>query len=129
MKYKLAKTVLIVCILVFILIGPISNFVGIDLKALKEQYPGFPFLFNGMCLIVVGILNIMFRNEFGIWAASYRKRLADKYPAWKKMSGLPEDKVEYYLSVEFNRKMVILGAVILIVAGASLVVIGVLIKG
>ena len=127
-KYKLSKIVLIACILAFIFIVPISNFIGIDLKALKKQYPGFPLLLNGICLFIVGILGIVFRKEFGLESANFRKKIAEKFPAWKKMSGLPEDQVEYYLSVEFNRKMATIGAVTLIIVGASLIIIGYLIS-
>ncbi len=129
MKDKLARVILIVCFLAFIFIDPISRFVGIDLMVLKKQYPGFPFLFNGVCLIILGFLGIVFRDEFGRWAADYRQGLADKYPAWKKMSGLPDDEVKYYFTVEFNRKMVMVASLILIVVGIILVAIGTVFKG
>lgn len=32
---------------------------GVDLRVLKRQYPGFPFLFNGVCLIILGFLGVI----------------------------------------------------------------------
>ncbi len=90
---------------------------------------GFPFLFNGICLVIMGVISIVFRDKFALWASEYRRRLADKYPAWKKISGLPDEKVEYYLSVGFCRKMVIVSAVILIIVGIFLFIVGVIIDG
>ena len=127
-KYKLFKIVLVTCILISIFIIPIGNFIGIDWKFLKRQYPGFPFLLNGICLFIVGILGIIFRDECGLANADFRRKIAEKFPAWKKMSGLPEDQVEYYLSVKFNRKIATIGAVALAIVGASLIIIGCLIR-
>lgn len=129
MKDKLVTTILILYFSTYILIAPISYLLGINLELLREKYPTFPLILNGVYLMVAGILGIIFRNEFGTWSANYRKRLADRYPAWKKMSGLPEEKVEYYLSAEFNRKMAITAAVILLSVGFLLTAMGVLING
>ncbi len=126
-KYKFFKGVLFICILLFIFIILISNFVGVDLKSLKERCPGFPFLFNGICLFIVGIFGIIFREEFGLMDANFRRKIAERFPWWKKMSGLPDEKVEYYLSVKFNRKMAIIGAMMFILVGVFLIIIGCLI--
>ena len=88
------------------------------------SYPGFPFIFNGICLIIVGILGIIFRDKYGQWSADYRKRLAERFPAWKRLSGLPDDKLKYYFSLDFNRRMIVAGGVILIVVGIILTGIG-----
>ena len=124
MKYKLAKSILILCILMFIFAAPLCNLIGVDLKVLRENSATVPLIFNGVCMAIIGILGIIFRNEYGMWSANYRKRLANKHPMWKRMSGLPEKKVQYYLSIDFNRRMVIIGAVILIVVGVLLAIAG-----
>ncbi|MCD6320021.1 MAG: hypothetical protein J7M03_05000 [Candidatus Desulfofervidaceae bacterium] len=77
---------------------------------------------------MISILMIIFRNEVGMWTANYRKRIGDKYPAWKKMSGLPEEKLQYYFSLEFNRKMVVVSAIVMIIISIVLMIVVMIIR-
>jgi len=117
----------LLCILVFVFIAPLSSMFGIDLAAIKKQHPGFPFLLNGACLFVVGVLGIVFREQFGKANARFRKKLAQKFPAWRRMAGLSDEEVEYYLSEGFNTRMALVAAIVLAVVGAILIAIGLIV--
>ena len=86
-----------------------------------------PFLvviLNGIYMSITGILIIIFRNEVGMWFAHIRTRIGTTFPLWKNISGLPEEKVHYYLSFEFNRRMAIITSLFLMALGIVLTVFG-----
>ena len=103
--------------LLFAFILPLSSFTDINMKIHFNNYPRLVVIFHGLYMSVTGLLILIFRNEFGMWSAQIRKKIGDTFPAWKKMSGLPEEKVQYYLSFEFNRRMAVFAAILLIVLG------------
>jgi len=131
MKDKLAKTVFILCVLVgllFIFIIPLSKVFGINTEVLMEKRI-FLLMFPAVYMSMISILMLIFRNEAGMWAANYRKKMADKYPVWKKMAGLPEEKLQYYFSVEFNRKIIVVSAIIMIIISFLLMAVIIVING
>ena len=103
-------------------VGPAA---GVPVKDLLDRHPGILGVFYGVHVALLGVIFLVFRDELGLWSARFRQRFAEKHPWWKKMAGLSEEKVQYYLSFEFNRKMMIVGAFILFVLGAVYVVIGI----
>ncbi|MFH0790074.1 MAG: hypothetical protein V2A64_00410 [Candidatus Omnitrophota bacterium] len=74
---------------------------------------------------IFGLLHLLFCNTIGGWNAAFRKWLAKKFPFWAKMAGLPEDKLQYYLSNEFGRKQAILTGTIFILLGVIFTLIGI----
>jgi len=130
MKDKTALTSFIVCgvfVLVFLFILPISSLMGFDIKSLMTRYPALSFAVPGGLMILFSVLLLIFRTEAGNYSANYRKKLAEKHPGWKKMAGLPEEKLEYYFSLEFNRKMIVVAAYINLVVGLILIIVGLMI--
>ncbi|MFH1692414.1 MAG: hypothetical protein ABIC68_07645 [Candidatus Omnitrophota bacterium] len=117
----IALIIFLVLVLAFVLFLPVSALFGLDVALVIRKNPLFGFFAGGGLLIVFGLLLLIFQNEAGMWSAEYRQGIADKYPAWKKMSGLTEEKVRYYFSFEFNRRMVVVGAWINLVIGLVLI--------
>lgn len=130
MKGKSVIVAFIICAflaLVFIFMLPISALFGFDITAAVKKYPVIGFAVPGALMLLFSLLLLIFRDEAAMWSAKYRQGIADKYPAWKKMSGLPEDKVKYYFSFEFNRKMVVVAAWINLAVGLILIITGMMI--
>jgi hypothetical protein len=100
-----------------------SSIMNIDTNALLKKDPLLVVVFDGVDLIVTGLFVLIFSNEIGMWSSKLRKRISTKFPLWKRMSGLPEEKVQYYLSFEYNSRMVLISALILIAIGVLLSVI------
>ena len=75
---------------------------------------------NGVYLIATGLLILIFRNAVGLWSSQLKTWVGARFPLWGKMSGLPEEKVQDYLSLEFNRRMALIAALVLIVTGITL---------
>ena len=78
---------------------------------------GNKFVAISIIWFVFGFLSILFCDKLGIWNSVIRNWIAKRFPFWAKMSGLPEEKLQYYLSKEFGRKQAILSGVILIILG------------
>ncbi len=130
MKNRNAIIAFIICalfILIFIFILPISALFGFDVIVAIKEYPIFGFVVPGGLMILFGILLLIFKDEAGRRSVKYRQAIADKYPAWKRMAGLPEEQVKYYFSFEFNRKMIVAAAWINFALGLALIIIGALI--
>ena len=89
-----------------------------------RDQPGIILTFLGAWLWLLSAILFGFRDALGLWSAKFRQRLAEKLPGWKKLAGLSEEKAQYYLSFQFNRKMMVVGAVITLLVGAVFVVIG-----
>jgi hypothetical protein len=105
--------------LLFSFILPLSSFMNIDMKnILKDSY--VVIIFHGIYMSVTGFLIIIFRNEVGMWSAHIRTKIGNTFPLWKNISGLPEEKVQHYLSFKFNRRMATITALVLILLGIVL---------
>lgn len=131
MKDRSAIVAFIICalfVLIFIFILPVSALFGLDITVVIKNYPILGVAAPGGLMILFGILLLVFKNEAGMWSAKFRQGIADKYPAWKRMAGLPEDKIAYYFSFEFNRKLVVVAAWINLAVGLVLVVIAMMIS-
>ncbi|MFH1847175.1 MAG: hypothetical protein ABH869_06450 [Candidatus Omnitrophota bacterium] len=131
MKNRLAvKTFLSAVFLgiLFILSVPISRLLNIDIERIVILNPGIPIIFTGVYISIISIITFIFQNEVGMWSANSRKWISNKCPVWEKMSGLPEEKVQKYFSLEFNRKMVMVGAIINFFLGLCLTIMGVFVN-
>lgn len=131
MKNKFAMIIFIIFIflvLIFVFFLPVSALFGFDVSDVIKKKPLLIFFSGGGLLILFGVLLLIFQKEAGMWSAKYRQGVADKYPAWKKMSGLSEDRVRHYFSYDFNRKIVVTAAWINLVIGFVFVVIAALLR-
>ena len=106
----------------------VGQALDVPVGPMLRQHPGILPVFLGVWLWVFSAINLAFRDEFGQWSAKFRRRMAEKFPWWKRMAGLSDEKVQYYLSLEFNRKMVVVGAWVTIALGAAFVIMG-LVRG
>ena len=106
----------------------VGEALDVPVGPMLRQHPGILSVILGVWLWVFSGISLAFRDEFGMWSAKFRQRLAEMFPWWKKMAGLPEEKVQYYLSLEFSRKMVVVGAWITIAVGTAFVIMG-LVRG
>jgi hypothetical protein len=110
--------------LLFVFVLPLSSFINIDMKNFFNNNPRLVVIFHGIYMSVTGFLIMSFRNEVGMWSAHIRTRIGNTFPVWENISGLPEEKVQCYLSFEFNRKMTIITALFLMALGIILSVFG-----
>jgi len=97
---------------------------NINIKNVFNNDPCLVVIIYGIYMSVTGFLIMIFRNEIGLWSAHIRTSIGNRFSVWKKISGLPEEKVQYYLSFEFNRRMIIITALFLISLGIVLSVLG-----
>ena len=127
MRTRLAATALGLWAVVgvaFVLSVRIGDLLGLPLRDMMRGRPGIAAAFVGVYLIVLGGLMLGFRNEWATWTMRVRRWLATRCPWWKRMAGLSEQRVQHYLSFEFSRTQVTVGAWITIGLGVVLVVIG-----
>ena len=110
--------------LLFAFILPLSSSMNIDMKNIFKDDPCLVLIIHGIYISITGFLIIIFRNEVGMWSAHIRTRIGNTFPLWKRISGLSEEKVQYYLSFDFNRRMAIIAALLLIALGIVLSVLG-----
>ena len=110
--------------LLFAFILPLSSSMNIDMKNIFKNDPCLVVIIHGIYMSITGFLIMIFRNEVGMWSAHIRTKIGNTFPFWKKISGLSEEKVQYYLSFDFNRRMAIIAALLLIALGLVLSVLG-----
>jgi hypothetical protein len=65
--------------------------------------------------LILGGLTLLFSRIIGKWNAQLRYWIAIKFPFWTQMSGLPPEKVAYYLTEEFGRKQALVSGVIFLI--------------
>lgn len=126
-KYKVAIFVAAACVMIMgVVLSLIMRDVSspVDMKGVFTRKPGGPVVLAGFLLVVLSAATLVFRNQMGSWVTGFRRWLADFFPNWKRLSGLPDDQVEQYLTREFSRKMVVVGAAIDLCVGLCLIGVG-----
>lgn len=100
----------------------------IDFRRLLTQKPGGAVMLAGFVLVLLSAVTLVFRRQMGAWAARFRRWVADFFPAWKQLSGLPDEQAERYLTPDFGRKMIVVAAAIDLCVGFCLIGVGLMLN-
>lgn len=109
----------------FIFGVPISQFFNFNLVNFLRANRGVLIIFIGAYVILFSLLILSFKEEAGIWASRYKKWLQKRIPVWG-VTNLAEDKMQIYLSPEFNSKIMVIMAYINIFLGVIFIIMGLL---
>ena len=118
------KMIIVSMVLLYLLIVPAADFAGADWVAIKQRYPLFPLILTGTFLVLVGIVQLVFRKELGRTNAESKREMARRHPKWKKLSGKTDEELERYFTAEYNERLTVIGAVLLLVVGIALTIVG-----
>ncbi len=74
----------------------------------------------GGLFLFVGLAELFFLEEMAVWTKNCRDWFSRKLPEWEKLGGVSPEGLEYYRSVAHHKKMIKIGALLLIILGILL---------
>jgi MFS family permease len=96
----------------------------LDLGRMFVRTPGRVVILTGLVMVVISVITLMLRNQMGLWGSRLGGWIADFFPDWQHLSGVPDEETERAVDNGRGRRLVVIAAAIDLCVGICLIGVG-----